>query len=201
MSSIIAIEKNGIVYVGCDASTECFGVNFYLNNENNLSIRKMPSNIIVAASGPLKVAQRLFMNEELFVLKEDEVFDKKYIVQKIIPKFYNISYDVIKWKKDEFTNCYNTESQFIVIKDSDIYLISKDLSVVKCKEIVCISDQNNEKEMYSFAKSIIEENPESIIKKTFKYLSDNKYSFFNHGFIINTKDYILKKVEDINVNN
>ena len=197
MGAIFAIEKDGVVYLAADAVKECCGVNYYVNKESNLRLHKMPSGIIVAAQGPMLVTQRLWLHDEWFELGEGEVFDKRFIVEKIIPRFYNEIKNKEVWEKKNHTLIEETEAAFILAKGSDIFVIFADLSVTKCDKIAAISEEDADTIMLSYANACREKDPEMVIKKTYEFTSSKNADVSTHGFIINTRDFILKKMEDV----
>ena len=197
MGAIFAIEKDGVVYLAADAIKECCGVNFYVNKESNLRLHRMPSGIIVAASGPMKVTQRLWLHEEWFELEEGEVFDKRFIVTNIIPRFYEAIKDLDVFEEHQRDQVALTKAGFIIAKGSDIYMVFNNLSVIKCDKIAAMSDEDADMIMLSYANACPEEDPEKIIKKTYAFTASKTAQISTHGFVINTKDFTFKKMEDI----
>ena len=197
MGAIFAIEKDGVVYLAADAVKECCDVNFYVNKESNLRLHKMPSGIIVAACGPMIATQRLWLHDEWFELQDGEVFDKKFIVTKIIPRYYEAlkSIDFLKENEDDFYE--EVDAGFIIAKDGDIYMIFSSLAVIKCDKIAAMSDEDADVIMLAYANACHEDDPERIIKKTYEFTASQTAQIFTHGFIINTKDFTFKKMEDV----
>ena len=197
MGAIFAIEKDGVVYLAADAIKACCDVNFYVNKEPNLKIHKMPSGIILAAVGAMFVTQRLWLHDEWFELEEGETFDKRFIVTKIIPRFYKAIEDMNVWKerKEQFHS--EVRAGFILAKGADIYMIFNNLSVIKCDKIAAMSNEDADTIMLSYANACREEDPEKIIKKTYEFTASKTAQISTHGFIINTKDFTFKKMEDV----
>ncbi len=197
MGAIFAIEKDGVVYLAADANKECCGGNFYVNKESNLRLHKMPSGIIVATIGPMHTSERLWLHDEWFELAEGEVFDKKFIVTKLIPRFYKSIKNMDVWKENNNRMFNEIDAMFILAKGADIYLIFNDLSVFKCDKLVVMSDGEEDVMMFSYANACREENPEKIIKKAFEFTSSKTAQISAKGFIINTRDFTFKKMEDV----
>ncbi|MBR2025053.1 MAG: hypothetical protein IKA02_04535, partial [Clostridia bacterium] len=74
MASIIAIEKDGVVYMGVDAVKQRCDVKYYLTKESNLSVHKMKSGVLVGTIGLAAVAQQMWLHEEWFEIPEGEEF-------------------------------------------------------------------------------------------------------------------------------
>ena len=197
MGAIFAIEKDGVVYLAADAVKECCDVNFYVNKESNLRLHKMPSGIIVAACGPMLTTQRLWLHDEWFELEDGEVFDKRFIVTKIIPRFYKAIKDMDVWEENKERFYNETRAGFIIAKDGDIYMVFSNLSVIKCDKIAAMSDEDADMIMLSYANACHEDDPEKIIKKTYEFTASKTAQISTHGFIINTKDFTFKKMEDV----
>lgn len=197
MGAIFAIEKDGIVYLAADAVKECCDVNFYVNKESNLRLRKMPSGIIVASCGPMLVTQRLWLHDEWFELEDGETFDKRFIVTKILPRFYNAIKDMDVWEEQKDRFFKETQAGFIIAKGADIYMVFSNLSVIKCDKIAAMSDESADTTMLSYANACREEDPEMVIKKTYEFTAGKTAQISTHGFIINTRDFTFKKMEDV----
>lgn len=197
MGAVFAIEKSGVVYLAADAIKECCDVNFYVNKESNLRLHKLPSGIIVAASGPMRVTQRLWLHDEWFELEEGEVFDKRFIMTKIIPRFYEAIQDMDVWEEKKERHFSETEAGFIIAKGADIYMIFSDLSVIKCDKIAAMSDEDADMIMLSYAHACHEDDPERVIKKTYEFTASKNAQISTHGYIINTNDFTFKRMEDV----
>lgn len=196
MASVIAIEKDGVVYVGADAVKERCNVKYYMTKESNLCIHKMKNGVIVGTLGLASVAQQMWLHDEWFELEEGENFDKKFIVTKIVPKFYESIKNHRSWECPG--DVKEIDSGFIFVYKNDIYLMYSDLSVRKCKKIGCMSNEDEDILFYTFASTYMENNPdksiEEVIRETFKFASSCNRSVNLHGYIINTKDLEFKEM-------
>lgn len=196
MASIIAIEKDGVVYMGTDAVKHRCDVKYYMTKESNLSIHKMNNGILIATLGLAALAQQMWLHDEWFTVEENEKFDKKFIVTKILPKFYDAIKDHRAWK--ERNEVKEIDTGFIIAYKSDIYLVLGDLSVKKCKNIACMSNEDEDMLFYAFASTYMENNPdkcpEDVIKETYKFAVPRNRSVNSHGYIINTRDLEFKEM-------
>ena len=197
MGAVFAIERDGVVYIASDAVKGCCGVNFYVNNVNNLRLHKMPSGIVIAANGAMAQTQRLWLHDEWFEIPEGEVFDKKYIVTRIIPKFYDAIKDMDVWETKEDEYIRTNKAGFLIAKGADIFAVFDDLSVVKCDKIAAIDEEDADMIMLSYANACREEDPEMVIKKTYEFASSKVANLYTHGYIINTRDLTFKRMEDV----
>lgn len=200
MGATMAIVKDNVVYIGADANVYLFNLNHHVDLESNFHVHKLDSGIIIATSGKEFVTQQLWLHDEWFELDEGEVFDKKFLVTKVIPKFYDAIKDFDIWEEDKENGFNLVDEQFIIAKGSDLFLIDRDLSVTKCGEYAIISENNEYYLMYGYAK-LCEDTPEVILKKTFDFTTRRAAKIKNHGYVINTKDLEFKKMEDIDVCN
>ena len=196
MASIIAIEKDGVVYIGADAVKQRCNVKYYMTKESNFTIHKMKNGIIVGTVGLASVAQQMWLRDELFDLKAGEKFDKRYIVTKIIPQFYEAVKNHSGWKENDEVK--EIESGFVFVYKSDIYLMYSDLSVKKCNKIGCMSNEDEDILFYTYASAYMANNPDKspkeVIKETFKFAASCNRSVNLHGHIINTKDLEFKEM-------
>lgn len=196
MASIIAIEKDGVVYMATDAVKQRCEVKYYMTKESNLSIHKMKNGILVGTIGLASVAQQMWLHDEWFELDEGEEFNKKFIVTKIIPKFYESIKNHRDW--EERNHVKEIEAGFVIAYKSDIYLVFSDLSVKKCKKIACMSNEDEDMLFYAFASTYMENNPdkcpEDVIRETYKFAVPRNKSVNSHGYIINTNDLEFKEM-------
>ena len=197
MGAIFAIEKDGVVYLAADAVKKCCDVELHVNKETNFKIHKMPSDIIVASCGPMIVTQQLWLHDEWFELDDGEAFDKRFIVTKLIPKLYNATKNFDVWEEEfgDFVN--STEAGFIIARGGDIYMICNNLSVVKCEKLAAVSDARADMLMLAYANACTDDNPEMVIKKAFEFASGRTATVSTHGIVINTRDQVFKKMEEI----
>ena len=145
---------------------------------------------------PISVRENLKTRAALYGIC-GEAFDKRFIVTKIIPRFYGSTRDMDFWKRreDRFTN--EIGAGFIVAKDSDVYIVFSDLSVIKCDKMAAMSDEDADVIMLSYASACREADPEKVIKKTYEFTASKNARISSHGYIINTKDFTLKRMEDV----
>lgn len=197
MGAIFAIERNGVVYLGADAVRSASDVTYYVNNESNLKLTRMPSGVVVASVGHMAPALQLTLHDEWFETEEGEAFDKRFIVTKIIPRFYEAIKDRVEWESRDRYLCKTAKVAFIIAKGSEIYAVFSNLSVVKCDGLAAITDSDADTIMCAYANACRDEDPERIIKKTFAFAATKSNEVSAHGYIINTKDFTLKSMEDV----
>lgn len=196
MSAILALEKNGVVYMGADDVNERCGVNFYMNKEPNLKIKRMPGGILVGGAGWLRCTQYMFMHEEWFELGEGEVLDKRFIVKSIISRYYQATKNE-EWNEDTDMQSKTLNVAFIIAKGKDIFTVYNDMSVVKCDGVAAISKENADDMLSAYAISSQCDDPELTIRRAFELVCTKSNDAFLAGHIINTKDLEFKRMEDV----
>ena len=196
MATIVAIEKDGVIYAGFDAVKQRCDVKYYVTSEENLNLHKMKSGVLVYSVGIAAFAQQMWLHDEWFDLEEDEEFDKEFIVTKIIPKFYEATKDFNKWEEDRGVS--RVDTGFLMIYKDSMYYIFNDLCVMKCKGIACMSNEDEDMQVFAYAKAYMEKHPdaspEDVIKETFKFAAPLNRSVNLHGYLINTKDLEFKEM-------
>lgn len=196
MATVLAIEKDGVVYVGADAVKQRCDVKYYVTKESNLNVHKTKSGVLIGSFGRATIAQQMWLHDEWFDIGEDEEFDKEFIVTKIIPKFYETIKDRSEWEDDRGISTIDTG--FILAYKSDIYYIYNGLAVSKCKGLACMSNEDEDMQLYAYARTYMENNPdaspEEVIKETFKFATPLNKNVNLHGYIINTKDLEFKEM-------
>lgn len=146
MSLVVAIKKDDIVYLGADTRTtrgEIIRSNLL---EENLKIHHMGS-CFVGAVGSVASSQILLNHPEWFELK-GKPLTKKFIVQNIIPKYYDLVKEMDKFDKEDMNSSLpKSESVFLVTDGKKLFRIDSDFEVVElsrygqigCSEIIALT--------------------------------------------------------------
>jgi hypothetical protein len=195
MGAIMAIERDGVVYLGADAVRCINGVNYYMNNESNLKLHRMPSGIIIAGNGVSAIVQQMVLHDEWFELAEGEKFDKRFIVTKIISRFEK-AVNREEWKCTNY-DVHNVDAGFIIAKGAEIYTVLGDLSVTKCDGVASLSCNDADVMMTAYALLHEDTDPEAVIKRAFELAATRCKDIYTHGYVINTRDFTFKRMEDI----
>ena len=198
MGAVFAIEHEGAVYMAADAVKHNGSSMIYVNDRSNLKIRLLPSGILCGAIGKGRVAQRMYLHDEWFALGEGERFDRRFLIEKIVPRFYE------GLKEKDFLDdsdggriASRIDASFIFAKGSDIYVMFDDLSVVKCAGLAVLSDGNLDGLMRTYAEACGEREPLALIRKTFDFASRVRNGISKHGYVINTRDLEFQRMEDM----
>ncbi len=86
MSVIIAVKKDGYVYLGADSQTSAGSKKFNGLTETNFKIIKLDNGILLGFCGKVVAKQYLLGKKEIFTLDENGNLTTKHIVNKIIPE-------------------------------------------------------------------------------------------------------------------
>lgn len=197
MGAVFAIEHEGVVYMAADAVKHNGSSMIYVNDRSNLKIRLLPSGILCGAIGKGRAAQRMYLHDEWFTLAEGERFDRRFLIEKIVPRFYEEmkALDLLD-KPDDGVNTAKVDAGFIFAKGSDIYMMYNDFSVIKCAGLAALSDGNLDGLMRTYAEACGEREPLALIRKTFNFASRVRNNISMHGYVINTRDLEFMKMED-----
>ena len=199
MGAIFAIKHNGVVYMAADAVKGDGATKEYVNERSNLKIRMLPLGILCGSIGKSCVAQRLYLHDEWFELEEGERFDKRFLVEKIVPRFQKELDELELWQEmREGSHVAEVNANFILARGSDVYVMFNDLSVVKCGGIAVFSDDNGTDElMRVYAEACGERDPLALIRKTFDFASRVRRGISMHGYVINTTELEFSRMEDL----
>ena len=88
MSVVIAIKKNGRVYMAADTQTSCGDRKVTHHSEGSRKITRFENGVLLAHTGLVHNWQILCAHPEYFTVPEEGELTKKYIVQNIIPKIF-----------------------------------------------------------------------------------------------------------------
>ena len=72
-----------------------------------------------------------------------------------------------------------------------------DLSVTKCDRVSSLSLNAADVMMTAYALSHGDTDPEVVIKRAFEIASMSCQDIYTHGYVINTRDFTFKRMEDI----
>ena len=90
MSTILAIKKNGRIYMAADTQMSCGEKKYTVLNTYDRKIHKLDNGILLGFSGRVKGAQTVCAYSEIFTVPTDGAMTKKHIVQNIIPKLRSL---------------------------------------------------------------------------------------------------------------
>ena len=197
MGTLLAIDKDGVVYMGTDLERVESGVRLRSEAESNVRIHRLPSGILCGAIGKIRLAQQMYLHDEWFRLEEGERFDRRFLIEKIVPRFYEALCGIGGVEHDSKHRCDSVDAGFIFAKDGEIFVVFGDLSVVKCKGLAALSGDSADTLMYAYARGSCEGDPEALIRKSFAYVAGKRGTVSECGCIINTRDLTFEKTEDV----
>lgn len=90
MSVVVAIKKNDRIYMAADTLASLGEVKKNCLSDEGRKIQLLDNGILLGTAGSVYGIQRVLAHAELFTVPKDGVFDKKYIVQNIIPKLFKL---------------------------------------------------------------------------------------------------------------
>ena len=130
MSLIVAMKKDGVVYMGADTrTTRGERINSSLE-EKNLKIQRVGS-CYIGGAGTVACIQLLTDQAEWFQLN-GKALTKKYLVQEVIPRFFLLLKKTGKMKVDENKkNPPNSGCYFLVTDGNALFMIDSDFSVTE----------------------------------------------------------------------
>jgi len=132
MSVIVAIKKNGVIYMGADSQCSKGYHRSTLLNDIGFKIAKLDNGILMGFCGRVATMQSILAIKDLFTLDENNKLTKKHIVTQIIPKIMD--------KFDEIGNeKYGAITGSILLAHQDkLYRITSGLDVLSINNAVSI---------------------------------------------------------------
>ena len=130
MSLIVAIKKDGIVYMGADTRTTC--ADRYILNfvEDEMKIHRM-GDCLVGAAGNVANIQHMSSHPEWFDLG-GKPLTKKHIVQNVIPEFYDaLNADDKLEKKDKESSRPKSRCSFLITDGVGLFMINDVFEVIE----------------------------------------------------------------------
>ncbi len=88
MSVVVAIKKNGVIYMGADTQISARDSRSRTDSETRYKVQKLPSGVLLGGTGNSTNIQRILEKPSVFNVEEKEGLTKRFIVEKIAPKIY-----------------------------------------------------------------------------------------------------------------
>ena len=137
MSVIVAIKKNGRVYMGTDTLTSCGEQKKNFFAQGNRKITRFENGILLGGVGKMHNAQLLFAHSEIFTVPEDGNMTKRYVVENIIPKIFDLYREHDMGEKEEGEPRLLGGAYVLAYKDK-IFLIDSDFDVTVLEHYVSV---------------------------------------------------------------
>ncbi len=166
MSVVVAIKKDGKVYMGADSQVSKGGTRLSLTNPNNYKIWKVKGveNCLMGSVGNLRdacvVRVMRGLVREIDAIK-DEV-DFEYVVGRIVPMIREELIDYEYIKKDGVFEGF--DSSFLFAYQDKLYYINSDASVIEIDDCIAIGSGSSEAIGSLLTSMNIEDSKERIIK-------------------------------------
>lgn len=157
MSVIVAIKKNGVVYMGADTQTTTGSYMSVSANEASVKINKLPNGILAGFCGRVAAKQGILSMDNVFTLDENGKLTKSHIVNQIIPRLS----DKLCVFGDEESG--ELDVSIILAHKDSLYRISSDLSVIKLNEYA-VSGAGRDYTYYALKSLPITDPKERILK-------------------------------------
>lgn len=146
MSVVVAIKKDGVIFIGADSQTTRGKTKLTLTNKNNFKIWKVngAENCLMAHVGVLRDACLVRTIDNL--VRDIDVFrdyiDYQYVIERIVPMIVDrlVEFKFIK-SSDKFDGF---ESSFLFAFKDKLFLINYDCSVVEIDDFVAIGSGESE---------------------------------------------------------
>ena len=146
MSVVVAIKKNGKIYMGCDSQVTCGGTRTTLKNSNNYKIWQVQNaeHCLMGSVGNLRDACVIRTMDNL--VTEYNIYRRhisfEFIVNKIVPDIIDRLQEAKYLKKgDSFDSM---DSSFLFAFEDQLYYIGFDGSVIEVEDYVAIGSGKNE---------------------------------------------------------
>lgn len=146
MSVIVAIKKDGKIYMGCDSQVTSGGTRTTLKNENNYKIWKV-SNIekcLMGSVGNLRDACAIRTMDDL--VTEYNIYKNhisyRFVVNKLVPDIIERLQSFNFIKKDGVFD--GIDSSYLFAFEDQLYMIHNDGSVLEIDDYVAIGSGKNE---------------------------------------------------------
>lgn len=137
MSIVIAYKKGDTVYMGADSKRSQGDFTTSLDSKYEKKIRKIGSNMLIGGVGLVTCIQTMIDNSDEWFNTKGKPLTKKFIVQNVIPKFFETLRKDNKIKIEDGKETVS-KSVFCVTDGKKIFLIDDYFLVSECTEYCAI---------------------------------------------------------------
>ena len=194
MSVIVAIKKDGVVYMGADTRTT--RADRYVSNltEDEMKIHRIGS-CLLGAAGTVANIQHMSDHPEWFEL-EGKQLTKRFIVQNIIPKFYGVlKADDKLDKKDKESPNPKSKCSFLITDGNGLFMINNDFEVIELSRYGAIGCTRVTATTYMLSMSD-DSSPNEVIFKALRASACFNGAVGAPYLLINTKEKEFQLVEE-----
>lgn len=195
MSVVVAIKKDGVVYLGSDSQVTRGGTRTSLTNPNNFKIWKVKGvdNCLMGHVGLLREACVIRVMENL-VREIDVIHDEvnfEYVVTRIVPKIID---ELKEFNYIETEGKFkNMESKYLFAFKDKLFIIGYDASVIEIDDYVAMGSGESES-IGSLLTTNSDEDPETRIIKAIKASAAHDIYVDYPIILSNTKDLEFKVI-------
>ena len=202
MSVVVAIKKDGVVYLGADSQVTRGGTRTSLSNPNNYKIWKVKNvdNCLMGHVGVLRDAcvVRIIDNlvREIDVLHDSVDFE--YVVSRIVPMIIGQLQEYNYLAEDEVFK--STDSKYLFAYNDKLFVIGFNGDVIEVDDCVAIGSGESEA-IGSLITTMNEDNPTKRIIMAIKASAAHDIYVDYPIVLSNTADTEFKVIDEKNINN
>ena len=170
MSVVVAIKKDGVIYMGADSQVTKGGTRATLSNPNNYKVWPVDGidHCLMASVGSLRVANVVRVMSELIpeIVDLKHGVDFRFVVKGLVPHIMDEldKYDLLHCEKDSDPHM---EASFLVAYYDRLFSIAGNGAVIEIDDFCAIGSGASEA-LGSLLSSIEEKNPVERIKTAIK---------------------------------
>ena len=139
MSLVIAVKKDGVIYMGADTQTTCGRREKRAHlSPGYLKLLRLPNGIILGRVGNVHSLQYIWAHPEWFTLPEDGVLTKRHVVNEIIPHIYRCFRDNDLFEKDGKEDPLSMGDALLMAHRDKLFLINDRLGVIQIEHYAAI---------------------------------------------------------------
>ena len=170
MSVVVAIKKDGVIYMGADSQVTKGGTRSTLSNPNNYKIWRVEDtdNCLMGGVGSLRASNIIMVADSLIPEMVDlkDGVDFRFVVRRFVPHLMAELDDYHALVKDK-DDLPDMDASFLLAYHDRLYLIGRYGSVIEVDDFCAIGSGSSEA-LGSLLSSVEEEDPMERIKKAIK---------------------------------
>ena len=195
MSVIVAIKKDGVIYMGADSQVSRGGTRTTLSNPKNYKIWAMSDtdNCLMGSVGVLRIANIIKVADGLIpeIVDLKDGVDFRFVVKSFVPRLMEEleSYEALTREKDELPNM---EASFLLAYHDRLYSIDRFGCVIEVDDFCAIGSGASEA-LGSLLSSVGIDDPVARIKMAIKASAANDI-YVDYPIVVSDTESVKFKV-------
>lgn len=187
MGAVIALKKNGRVYVATDRMRTRMGYRWIMKNKENLKIERIGKDIILGVCGRVCTTQNLSLHPNWFRVPKGMEFDKRFLATCVVPRLIGVLKAKELLEKNDEGEPF-MDDLYLIVKGERIFIIDNDFGVVEAQDLAIISDDISDYYLRGYIDNHQCDDPETFLREAFVKCAQERAKISNRIVITDTEN-------------